>query len=196
MENYPHDHIPFNFKGNENLFLRVHSWSHILRTRFPISFKLKGIWSSLTVFLLIINPTEFRLVHNHKENFHCDHISFNLKGIRNPVLWSQGFKFHVVGRNKFGWQGLRFFISITQNNSREIRALKFYVICIIFDVYLYHIIYGLLAIQFTAMGYILPVSVIFNLISIQFIRELLLVIETIWYIFYQLYMCVFLMLRL
>ena len=36
------------------------------------------IW---TVFLLIMNPTEIRWVHNQKENCPYDHIPFNFKGI-------------------------------------------------------------------------------------------------------------------
>jgi len=34
----------------------------------------------MTVFLLVIIPTEFRLVHNPKENCLYGHISYNLKG--------------------------------------------------------------------------------------------------------------------
>ena len=40
----------------------------------------------MAVFLVIMNPTEFRLVHNDKKNRHYDHIPFNLKGIRNRFL--------------------------------------------------------------------------------------------------------------
>ena len=40
----------------------------------------------LTVFLLIMNQTEFRLVQNQKENCHYDRIPFSLKGIRNRFL--------------------------------------------------------------------------------------------------------------
>ena len=36
----------------------------------------------LIVFILIMNQTEFPLVHNQKENCHKDHNSFNLKVIR------------------------------------------------------------------------------------------------------------------
>ena len=37
----------------------------------------------VTVFILIINPTEISRVHNQKENRHYDQFSFNLKEIRN-----------------------------------------------------------------------------------------------------------------
>ena len=36
-----------------------------------------------TVFLLIMNTVKFCSVHNQKENRHCNHIPFNMKGIRN-----------------------------------------------------------------------------------------------------------------
>ena len=39
-----------------------------------------------TVFLLIMNQTEFRLAYNQKENCHCDHNPFHLQGIINPFL--------------------------------------------------------------------------------------------------------------
>ena len=40
----------------------------------------------VTVFILIMNPTEFRLVHNQKENSHYDHIPINLKVFGNLFL--------------------------------------------------------------------------------------------------------------
>ena len=42
----------------------------------------------VTVFLLIMNPTEFQYVHNQKENRHYDHLPFNLKDIRNSLFLS------------------------------------------------------------------------------------------------------------
>ena len=41
----------------------------------------------VTVFLQIMNPTEFRLVHNQKENCHYDHIPFNFKVNRKRFLY-------------------------------------------------------------------------------------------------------------
>ena len=43
--------------------------------------------SVVAVFLLIMNPTEFRLVHSRNENCHYDHIPFNLKVISNIFLY-------------------------------------------------------------------------------------------------------------
>ena len=40
------------------------------------------------VFHLIINQTEFRLVHNQKKYCQYDHIPFNLKGNYNIVFWT------------------------------------------------------------------------------------------------------------
>ena len=40
----------------------------------------------VTVFLLIMNQTEVRLVHNQKENCDYDRIPVNLKGIRNRFI--------------------------------------------------------------------------------------------------------------
>ena len=36
----------------------------------------------VALFFLIMNQTEFRWVHNQKENCHYNHIPFNLRGIR------------------------------------------------------------------------------------------------------------------
>ena len=38
---------------------------------------------AVTIFLLIMNQTKFRCVHNQKENSRYDHISINLKVVRN-----------------------------------------------------------------------------------------------------------------
>ena len=40
----------------------------------------------VTVFLLIVNPTEFLVVHDQKENSHYDQIPSYLKGIRKDIL--------------------------------------------------------------------------------------------------------------
>ena len=41
----------------------------------------------LTVYLLIMNQMESRLVQIQKENCHYDHFPFNLKGIRKRIIW-------------------------------------------------------------------------------------------------------------
>ena len=41
----------------------------------------------VTVSFLIMFQTEFCLVHRRKEDYHYDHNYFNLKGIRNLLLW-------------------------------------------------------------------------------------------------------------
>ena len=45
------------------------------------SFQIERSMVVVTVFLLIINQTEFRWVHNQKDHRHYDHIPFNFKGI-------------------------------------------------------------------------------------------------------------------
>ena len=40
----------------------------------------------LRVFLLIMNPTEIRLVRNQRESSHYDRFLLNLKGIRKGVI--------------------------------------------------------------------------------------------------------------
>ena len=37
----------------------------------------------VTVFILILNQTEYHWVHNQEENCHCNHILFNLQEITN-----------------------------------------------------------------------------------------------------------------
>ena len=39
------------------------------------------------VFILIFNQIELRLVHNHKENCHCDYILFNIIVNENIFLY-------------------------------------------------------------------------------------------------------------
>ena len=46
------------------------------------SFQIERNTIVVTVFLLIMNPTEIRLVHNQKENCHYGRIPFSLKGNR------------------------------------------------------------------------------------------------------------------
>ena len=40
----------------------------------------------VAVFLLVMGQTEFRLVHNEKENCYYRHIPFNLEGISKAFL--------------------------------------------------------------------------------------------------------------
>ena len=49
------------------------------RNLFWIRFQRERIVIVVTVFFLIMDQTEFRLVHHHKENYHIDYISFSLK---------------------------------------------------------------------------------------------------------------------
>ena len=42
----------------------------------------------MAIFLLIMNKREFHLVHHQMDNCYYDHISFDLKVIRNLVLVS------------------------------------------------------------------------------------------------------------
>ena len=51
-----------------------------------ICFQIEKNMIAGTVFLSIFNQMEFRLVRNQKEACHNDHISFNLKVIRNLFL--------------------------------------------------------------------------------------------------------------
>ena len=51
----------------------------------------------VTVFPLIESPMEFRLVHNQNENYHHNHITFNLKGIGNMFL-QLNYKYCVLKR--------------------------------------------------------------------------------------------------
>ena len=55
--------------------------------RISDSFRIEGNAIVVTVFLLILNQTEFRSVHNQEETRHYDHIPFNLKRIRNLFLY-------------------------------------------------------------------------------------------------------------
>ena len=42
----------------------------------------------VTVFYLVMNPTEFHWVHDQKENCHCDLYPLNLKVIRKNIYLS------------------------------------------------------------------------------------------------------------
>ena len=61
--------------------------SYMHRENF-ISISLHIEWNMIvvTVFLSILNRMEIHLVQNRKENCHCDHIPFNVKGKGNIVL--------------------------------------------------------------------------------------------------------------
>ena len=50
------------------------------------SFQTKRNTIVVTVFLLILNQTEFHWVHNQKKNCHYDRFLLNLKGIRKKFL--------------------------------------------------------------------------------------------------------------
>ena len=49
-------------------------------------FQIEKIMIVVTVFLLIMKPTEFRLIHIQTDNRQNGHIPLNLKGIRNVFL--------------------------------------------------------------------------------------------------------------
>ena len=53
---------------------------------FPNSFQTERNTVVVTIFLLITNETDFRLIHNQEENSHYDRIPFDLKGIRKSFL--------------------------------------------------------------------------------------------------------------
>ena len=61
--------------------MRLHWENYIL-----ISFHIEWDMIVVTVFLSILNQTEFHLVQNRKENCHHDHIPLNMKGNRNIVF--------------------------------------------------------------------------------------------------------------
>ena len=51
-----------------------------------ISFQLELDMIVVTVFLSILNQMELHLVQNRKENYHHDHIPFNVKGNGSVVF--------------------------------------------------------------------------------------------------------------
>ena len=57
-----------------------------LEKYFRDSFQIESNKTIVTVFLLIMNQTEVRLVHNQNEYCRNDRIFFNLKGIREKIL--------------------------------------------------------------------------------------------------------------
>ena len=72
--------------------LKLNSFScepHALWDFFSVSnsFQINRNTIVVTVFLLIMNPTNFRLVNNQKENCNYDRIHINLKRIRKRFLW-------------------------------------------------------------------------------------------------------------
>ena len=50
------------------------------------SFQIENNTLVVTVFLLIMNQTDFHLVHNQKKNCHYESIPFNLKRIRKKCI--------------------------------------------------------------------------------------------------------------
>ena len=60
---------------------------HLHRENYiSISFHIELDIIVVTVFLSILNQMDFHLVQNRKENYHHDHIPFNVKGNRNIVF--------------------------------------------------------------------------------------------------------------
>ena len=53
-----------------------------------ISDYLQIEWNMIvvTIFLMLMNQTEFYLVHNQQENYHYDNIPFTSKGIRTLIV--------------------------------------------------------------------------------------------------------------
>ena len=89
------------------------SWCQffIVRSSIPVvkekilsnSFQIERYTIVETVFLLIMNPMDFRLVHNQKEICRYDRIPFNLKITRKRFLWVYGARmliFCLYGNRK------------------------------------------------------------------------------------------------
>ena len=57
------------------MYIYLHSENEI-----SVSFQIEMNMIVVTVFLLIMNPTDFRLVHKQKEYSDYDHIHLNFKG--------------------------------------------------------------------------------------------------------------------
>ena len=56
-----------------------HDYTNTLREFFSNSFQIEKNTIAVTVFLLIMNETKFRWIHNQKGNCHYDCIPLNLK---------------------------------------------------------------------------------------------------------------------
>ena len=75
-------------------FRLEYEWWNMTKYSVIFIFRLVQFYTNLkeydrimAVFLLIMDPMNFRYVHNQNENFHYDHIPFNLKGTRKIFLW-------------------------------------------------------------------------------------------------------------
>ena len=59
--------------------------------------------STVTVFLWLMGQTEFHLVHNQKENCHCDRIAYTLVGFGSQSKGKLSLRSHSIqfGNSKY-----------------------------------------------------------------------------------------------